>query len=98
MIRGTTPEHYFSVNVDLSSATELYITYSQNGKPIIEKKIDDATITEDTITVNLTQEDTLKLKERDCQIQIRVKLLDGTAIASNIITTNVLNILKDGEI
>ena len=51
------------------------------------------------ITVALTQAETLSLNSSmPVRIQIRVKYDSGSAIASQIIRTNVLEILKDGEI
>ena len=98
MIRGTTPTNTFNVDVDLTDAVAIYITYVQGDQTIFEKDIDDITVESDKLTVNLSQEDTLKLSPKEVRIQIRAKFADGTAIASNIITTMANAILKDGEI
>lgn len=55
-------------------------------------------ITEDTIVVMLDQEDTLKFKPGEVEIQIRYVLENGIADASNIIKTTVDQVLKDGVI
>lgn len=98
MTRGTTPIHVFLVDIDLTGATELYITYSQKGTVKIEKSIEDVTIEPEQLTVTLTQEETLNLDVRSCDIQIRAKLGDGSAVASNVIVTAVNPILKNGVI
>lgn len=98
MIRGTTPLNIFNVDVDLTTAEVIYITYKQNNNVVIEKSIEDIAVTDKTLTVRLTQEETLKLTERAVEIQIRARFADGTAIASNIIKTTASEILKDGVI
>ena len=98
MRRGTTPTNTFTVDVDLRQATALYVTYKQNSRVILEKTLADATITETSVAVTLTQEETLAFGKGTVSIQIRAKFVDGVAIASNIITANVNAILKDGVI
>ncbi len=99
IIRGTTPTNYFDVDLDLTEADVIYITYEQNDEVVFEKQKSDITITPERLSVELTQEDTLKLDdEYDVKIQIRARLSDGTAVASNIVKTNVSRVLKDGVI
>lgn len=99
IIRGTTPTNYFDVDLDLTEADVIYITYEQNDEVVFEKQKSDITITPERLSVELTQEDTLQLDdEYDVKIQIRARLSDGTAVASNIVKTNVSRVLKDGVI
>ena len=98
MFRGTTPKNIFQVDVDCTDAVEIYITYSQIRQKVIEKTIEDITVTEDEITVLLTQEDTLLFSPGEVEIQIRVKFVDGTAMACDIIKTTAKRILKEGVI
>ena len=77
MFRGTTPTNTFTTNLDLSTAEVIYITYQQNGQDIIEKNINDITFGEGSLSVELTQEDTLKLSDREVLIQIRAKFPNG---------------------
>ena len=95
--RGTTPTNIFKVNIDLRGAT-VFVSYSQRDKVIIEKTGSDLTITENTIEHQLTQEETLLLRPGTVKIQIRYVKEDGTADASNIISTTSEDILKDGVI
>ena len=100
--RGTTPTNKFNVSMDLTEATVLYITYSQLGKTVIEKTLEDVTeITAESVSVKLTQEDTLSLKaSSQVEIQIRAGFggENGDRVRSNIMVADVERILKDGEI
>ena len=98
MRRGTTPTNIFNVDVDCTTAEAIYITYSQYGRTKFEKTIEDIDVTEETMSVKLTQEETLLLREGNVSIQIRVKFPDETAIASNLIQTTSEKILKEGVI
>lgn len=102
MYRGTTPSNTFTTAVDISEAAVAYITYKQNGKNVLEKTKDDMTFGTEgqihTITVGLTQAETLAFDDSMVAIQIRARFSDGRAIASNTISTTVHQILKDGEI
>ena len=99
MIRGTTPLNTFTCDIDLSGAELIYITYSQKGRVIIEKSIQDITVEENILTTRLSQGDTLKFSDREpVSIQIRAKFPSSNAVACAIINTTVTEILKDGEI
>lgn len=99
MIKYTTPTHIFNVNVDLTSAEVIYLTYKQNNNIVVEKTKEDLTITPTQVTVTLTQEDTGGfIMGTPVEIQFRAKFYDTTAIASNIMKTTVERVLKDGVI
>ena len=103
MIRGTTPTNAFILPfyMEVADISALYVTYSQNGIVIVDKSLNDVTISvKDNliVTLKLNQEDTLKLSEGKVKIQIRLKTSDGVAMASNIINTYASEVLKDGVI
>ena len=100
MKRGTTPTHIFTVDVDLTQATVIYLTYKQGSTTVIERDKTEMTVTSDSITVELTQEETLALNTSNAiQIQIRAGFNDGSRIASDILTISPAGeILKDGVI
>ena len=100
MKRGTTPTHTFSVDVDLTSATVIYLTYKQGNETIVERDISNMTVTSNSIQVRLTQEETLAFNTAvNIQIQIRAGFSDGSRIASDILTVSPAGqILKDGVI
>ena len=96
--RGTTPIHVFTTDIDLSQATALYITYYQQYRTF-EKTIEDCIITSDSVTVSLTQDETLLLSSDDIvEIQIRALFSDGRAVASNIMLADVGKIIKGDKI
>lgn len=103
MRRGSTPTNVFTLPMDLSQAT-VYISYEQGNRIVIEKTNADLTFAEDqqthtfTITLTLTQEDTLKFTPGNVNIQIRYVFANGDADASNIIKTTAERIIKDGVI
>lgn len=99
MTRGTTPTNTFYTSVSLVGAT-VYVTYEQNGVICAEKTNEDMTITDDAVSVRLSQEDTLRFQSacEPVHIQIRYIRQDGQADASNIMKTTVKRILKEGTI
>ena len=99
MRRGTTPTHTFTTDIDLTDAEAIYITYKQNDKTVIEKEKTDLTITEDSLTVKLTQNETLAfVLDVPVRMQIRARFADGTAVASQVMSTRADVILKEGVI
>lgn len=98
MYRGTTPTNVFRTDVDLENASVLFVSYKQNGKVVLEKSLEDVSVKKTLVTVNLTQKETLLFQDGIVTIQIRAKLPDNTAIASNLIRTTAEEIVKDGEI
>lgn len=102
MYRGTTPSHTFTTATDISEASVVYITYKQHGQIVLEKTKEDITFASEgqayTITVGLTQAETLAFDDSLVAVQIRARFEDARAIASNIINVPVNQILKDGEI
>ena len=99
MRRGTTPTNVFQTDTDLTEADVIYITYEQDGNVVFEKTGDDIEVTEQELRVKLTQEETLGLNPNHVvRMQIRAKFGDGTAIASQLMTTSVHDILKGGII
>lgn len=99
MIRGTTPLLEFDIPFDTSSIAEAFVTLSQNRKVILDKPLSECKCSSNKISVRLSQEETLQL-DCDCntEIQVRVRTIEGDALASDIITVRTDRILKDGVI
>ena len=98
MIRGTTPTHTFLVNVDMTDA-KIYLTYKQNGRTIVEKTEKDMVVFPDRLVVDLTQAETLRFTaDAPIEMQIRYVKGSGEASASEIMSTNIGNVLKQGVI
>ena len=100
MYRGTTPTLVFTVNteLDLNEIEEVWITFDVTPKITYTKKdvvIDD---TDKSITLQLSQEETLKFNKHDVKVQLRFLLSDGKAYASPIKNITVDDILQNGVI
>ena len=100
MWRGTTPTHTFTLpeGIRAEDFTVIYITYSQNGSPVLEKEKADMTLEGNVIRLNFSQADSLLFGAGPVKIQLRAKTADGKAVASEIVTTTAKEVLKDGEI
>lgn len=98
MIRGTTPALTFNLPFDTAEIKSAYITIRSKGIKV-EKATTDCTFNEKSITTTLSQEETLKLpKSHRAEIQLRVLTNEGEALATNIYTVQVADILKEGII
>lgn len=104
MIRGTTPRHIFTLPDTMADVefAALYVTYMQRHNIVLEKTLADVQRDGVTLTVHLTQAETLAFERGNTvepvYIQIRAKTIDDDALASEIIKIPVEQILRDGEI
>jgi hypothetical protein len=100
MWRGTTPTNTFSLpdEISVDDFNVIFLTYSQYGRIVFEVGMDRMSIAGHTIQIVLTQAETLQFVPGAVQIQMRGRMKDGRAIASNVITTTAKEVLKDGEI
>lgn len=99
--RGTTPTIEIGIPEDINVADSqaLFITISQNKMPIIDKSLADVLINDNKVTVDLSQEETLRLTAKtNATVQIRFVLSTGRAFASQIKKVEVDDILKEGKI
>ena len=100
MWRGTTPTHTFTLpeGIRAEDFTVIYITYSQNGSPVLEKTKEDMTIEGNVIRLTFSQADSLLFDAGPVKIQLRARAAGGQAVASEIVATTAKDVLKDGEI
>ena len=104
MIRGSTQNLIFNIGINTEEVSQLWLTFSHSNRlnaEIFTKEINDVILEGTTITVPLSQEETLALneyniKEKVVYIQLRVLLEDGQALASNVVEIKVSHLLKDG--
>lgn len=83
LYKGTTPIHIFVLPFDTNTIENVVITYSQKNNIVFEKRKDDCIFENNTITVNLSQEETLKFERSyNVEIQVRVRTYDDVAYAS----------------
>lgn len=106
MLRGTTQKLTFDIGLDTKDITQLWLTfshYNSHNSEILTKTIDDVVLEGTTVTVELSQEDTLEfnhsnVKSKVVFIQMRALLNDGQALASNVVEITVDHLLKEGVI
>lgn len=100
IVIGTTPTHIFNIDADLRGAVEIWISYVQGRNVVLNKVLSDGiSVTEDTLTVVLTQVDTLRFRDSSpVKIQIRARFPNGEAVKSSVINTTADEILKRGVI
>lgn len=93
--QGSTPTHTFSTPYKADSVEKAIITYSQNGRIVLEKEGLELTIKDYCISTELTQEETLSFDERgDVRMQIKVKLTNGKVIPSNDMYASLKDVLN----
>ena len=98
MRRGTTPTFDITCDVDLTGFT-IYVTLKQGAKEFTFTPSVEATETGCTLSITLTQEQTLALNEKvKTAMQVRAIDAAGLAIASNIMAVDVGMILREGVI
>lgn len=101
MYRGTTPTITMKLNTDLSFdlIKEIWVTF-KSWKTEVTKTIENCHLDDEnkTITVELSQEDTLSFGIGEVAVQLRFVLDNGQAFASPIRKISSEKILKDGVI
>ena len=99
MIRGTTPKLEFTIPFGTDLIKEVYVTFAQGANVILEKQLADCVCEGERLVLKLSQADTLAFMHGQLvDVQLRVKTVNGEALASDIIRTTAERILKDGEI
>lgn len=99
MRRGTTPTITMWIPPEVSCAeiSDAIFSIAQSGAEIVTKRFDDMTVNtyDNTISVVLTQEDTLSLNTcSSAKMQVKVKI-NNTILASDITTVSVGDILNE---
>lgn len=96
MRRGTTPTHKFTLPFEVGACSKIRVIYAQGDIVKIVKKECDVETSGNTISVTLTQADTLRLKcTLKTEIQVRVLTHNGESLASDIITVDTDRCLSD---
>lgn len=90
MIRGSTVTHIFNVPLEANKIKDLKITYSQGGSIVLFRKKINCTVTDNTITVTLLQEDTFKFdSSKNVNIQLRILTNEGLVLSSKVLTIGI---------
>lgn len=95
MIRGTTPVHVFQFPEEVTAWKKIRVTYKQFGEIVLEKTEADVKTEGKTVSLTLTQEETLKF-HASSRVQLQVKVLTntGAVLASPIREIKVEEILN----
>ena len=91
MRRGTNPTLTLKLtsktgqSVDTSVLTDGFITFQQDGRTVIEKRLTECERTGNKVIVELTQQDTLRLDDRlVVRVQGKFKVTNGKIIPTKI--------------
>lgn len=96
MRRGTTPTHTFTIPFTVDNVKNALIVYTQGDEEILRKTVSQCRMDGNTLSVELTQEDTFLFDcNKKVQIQVRVLTAADKAFTSDIITTDVSKCLSD---
>lgn len=98
-IRGTTPTITFNLPFSTSLIHKCEIYFAQDDELLLTKKLEDCVLGNTSLSVTLSQADTLAFSEdAKIQMQIRFVFTSGAVDATNIIKSKIGKILKEGEI
>ena len=90
MMRGTTPEHTFTLPVDTGTLKKVRVLYAQGGTKILTKEGTSVTLSGNTVKVRLTQADTFLFDhKKKVEIQVRALTYGGDALNSDIFEETV---------
>lgn len=90
--RGTTPTITFTLdadNVDLTQANNVYVTFRWGTGATMTKTGNELTITEKSIAVRLTQEETFAFTDHQIKIQVNWTYADGTRWSTDCVSYRV---------
>lgn len=92
--RGTTLQKRYDTDIDLTSASRIIVTFTQDAQIILEKELDSMTVDTNGVTVSLTPEETFKFSTRyPIKMQMYV-IMNDLRLASNIMITSVEELLR----
>lgn len=96
IVRGTTPTLSFNLPFPVNTIASGYVTIQQRGKTAAEKKFNECNCDGNTLSVKLSQEDTLALKSGyGTGIRLVVKTVTGDRLETKDYPVQVLNTSKD---
>ena len=97
MIKWTTPTLKCTIPNDLTFEY-LIITFLQNSKKIIEKRIDYSDVIDGSFEITLSQEET-GMFYKDVAVEVQLNIMQGeTRMATNIVQLIITKNLHDEEI
>lgn len=101
--RGTTPTIYCNLpdTINPAEIAEVWITLAHGKKYCLDFSLDAGTIdlVGRTLSIHLSQEQTLSLRPHSCELGVRILMKDSTALAiKQPVDVEVIDVTKDGVI
>lgn len=96
MRKGTTPKLTFTLPFDTKDVSCVRVIFAHNNEPILTKDEKACSMTGNDVVIPFTQEETFLFKcDTNYQVQVRVKLRDGSVLASDIMNLPVERCLDE---
>ena len=98
MWHGTTPTIEIKTDIDLTPMAQVQLTVEDRKGNRLTINQEELTISEDTVTFQLSQKESLSLSPGRVRLQLRVKTNDGDVLASNIMLGDLQYPVYEGEL
>lgn len=98
MWQGTTPTIEIKTDIDLTPMAQVQLTIEDRKGNRLTINQEELTISEDTVTFQLSQKESLSLSPGRVRLQLRVKTNDGDVLASNIMLGDLQYPIYEGEL
>ena len=98
MWQGTTPTIEIKTDIDLTPMAQVQLTVEDRKGNRLTINQEELTISEDTVTFQLSQKESLSLSPGRVRLQLRVKTNDGDVLASNIMLGDLQYPVYEGEL
>ena len=98
MWQGTTPTIEIKTDINLTPMAQVQLTIEDRKGNRLTINQEELTISEDTVTFQLSQKESLSLSPGRVRLQLRVKTKDGDVLASNIMLGDLQYPVYEGEL
>ena len=98
MWQGTTPTIEIQTDIDLTPMAQVQLTIEDRKGNRLTINQEELTISEDAVTFQLSQKESLSLSPGRVRLQLRVKTNDGDVLASNIMLGDLQYPVYEGEL
>ena len=98
MWQGTTPTIEIKTDINLTPMAQVQLTIEDRKGNRLTTNQEELTISEDTVTFQLSQKESLSLSPGRVRLQLRVKTNDGDVLASNIMLGDLQYPVYEGEL
>ena len=98
MWQGTTPTIEIKTDINLTPMAQVQLTIEDRKGNRLTINQEELTISEDTVTFQLSQKESLLLSPGRVRLQLRVKTNDGDVLASNIMLGDLQYPVYEGEL